>query len=103
MARETRTELQILKDIKITMKRFLVLLPLLQQEELELDKMFKEAKWDKIEDVEGKGYEVEKVTMVAGVRGNEAEDEILKYLYYVTNTKTGENSLKSLQNSKMHR
>ena len=103
MAREIRTELQILKDIKITMKRFLVLLPLLQQEELELDKMFKEAKWDKIEDVEGKGYEVEKVTMVAGVRGNEAEDEILNYLYYVINTKTGENSLKSLQNNKKHR
>ena len=39
-------------------------------------------------------YEVEKVTMVAGVRGNEAEDEILNYLYYLIDTKTGEKSIK---------
>tara|TARA_R100000008_G_scaffold54219_1_gene33046 strand:+ start:3358 stop:3669 length:312 start_codon:yes stop_codon:yes gene_type:complete len=103
MARETRIGLQILKDTKKTMKRFLVLLPLLQQEELDLDKMFKETKWKEIQDVEDKGYEVEKVTMVAGVRGNEAEHEILEYLYYLIDTKTGQNSLKLSENSKSHK
>ena len=100
MARETRIGLQILKDTKKTMKRFLVLLPLLQQEELDLDK---ETKWKEIQDVEDKGYEVEKVTMVAGVRGNEAEHEILEYLYYLIDTKTGQNSLKLSENSKSHK
>ena len=66
----------------------------LPEDNLDLDKLFKEAKWEKIEDVLDKGYEVEKVTMVAGVRGNEAEDEILNYLYYLIDTKTGEKSLK---------
>ena len=103
MAREIRIGLQILKGTKKTMKRFLVLLPLLQQEELDLDKIFKEAKWKEIEDVKNKGYEVERVTMVAGVRGNEAEDEILNYLYYLIDTKTGQNSLKLNENSKRHR
>jgi len=103
MAREIRIGLQILKGTKKTMKRFLVLLPLLQQEELDLDKIFKEAKWKEIEDVQNKGYEVERVTMVAGVRGNEAEDEILNYLYYLIDTKTGQNSLKLNENSKRHR
>jgi len=66
----------------------------LPEDNLDLDKLFKEAKWEKIEDVLDKGYEVEKVTMVAGVRGNEAEDEILNYLYYLVDTKTGEKSIK---------
>ncbi len=38
--------------------------------------------WNEIEDVVDEGYEVEKVTMVAGVRGAEAEDEALALLYY---------------------
>jgi len=66
----------------------------LPEDNLDLDKLFKEAKWEKIEDVLDKGYEVEKVTMVAGVRGNEAEDEIINYLYYLIDTKTGEKSIK---------
>ena len=66
----------------------------LPEDNLDLDKLFKEAKWEQIEDVLDKGYEVEKVTMVAGVRGNEAEDEILNYLYYLIDTKTGEKSIK---------
>tara|TARA_R100000995_G_C3447074_1_gene106216 strand:+ start:569 stop:811 length:243 start_codon:yes stop_codon:yes gene_type:complete len=66
----------------------------LPEDNLDLDKLFKETKWEKIEDVLDKGYEVEKVTMVAGVRGNEAEDEILNYLYYLIDTKTGEKSIK---------
>ena len=38
--------------------------------------------WNEIEDVADAGYEVEKVTAVAGVRGAEAEDEALHHLYY---------------------
>ena len=67
---------------------------LLPQDDLDLDKLFKEAKWKEIADVLDKGYEVEKVTKVAGVRGSEAKDEILNYLYYLVDTKTGEKSIK---------
>ena len=67
---------------------------LLPQDDLDLDKLFKEAKWKEIADVLDKGYEVEKVTKVAGVRGSEAKDEILDYLYYLVDTKTGEKSIK---------
>jgi len=67
---------------------------LLPQDDLNLDKLFKEAKWKEIADVLDKGYEVEKVTKVAGVRGSEAKDEILNYLYYLVDTKTGEKSIK---------
>ena len=38
--------------------------------------------WEEIEDVIDVYYEVEQVTAVAGVRGSEAEDEALHYLYY---------------------
>ena len=38
--------------------------------------------WNDIESVADAGYEVEKVTAVAGVRGAEAEDEALHHLYY---------------------
>ena len=97
MAREIRVELQILRDMKITMKRFLIILPLLQQEEvdLDIDKLFKEAKWKEITEIPEKEiYELDNITATAGVRGNEAEHQILNYLYYVIDTKTGKNSLK---------
>ena len=75
---------------------YLTILPLMFQNELpNMEKLFKDVKWEEIEDTMDKGYEVEKVTMVAGVRGNEAEHEILAYLYYIVDTKTGENSLKT--------
>jgi hypothetical protein len=93
MVKVIRIEPLILRGIKITTKGFLVVNLLLQQ--LDLDKMFQETKWEEVQSVEDKGYEVEKVTMVAGVRGNEAEHEILAYLYYIVDTKTGENSLKT--------
>ena len=67
---------------------------LLPQDDLDLDKLFKEAKWKEIADVLDKGYEVEKVTKVAGVRGSEAKNDILDYLYYLVDTKTGEKSIK---------
>ena len=50
--------------------------------ELDLDAMWENTVWNEIEDVVDRGYEVEKVTAVAGVRGAEAEDEALKLLYY---------------------
>ena len=50
--------------------------------ELDLDAMWENTVWNEIQDVVDEGYEVEKVTAVAGVRGAEAEDEALKLLYY---------------------
>ncbi len=50
--------------------------------ELDLDAMWENTVWDEIQDVVSVGYEVEKITAVAGVRGAEAEDEALKLLYY---------------------
>ena len=50
--------------------------------ELDLDAMRENTVWNEVEDVVDRGYEVEKVTAVAGVRGAEAEDEALKLLYY---------------------
>tara|TARA_B100000123_G_C25633226_1_gene385429 strand:- start:406 stop:777 length:372 start_codon:yes stop_codon:yes gene_type:complete len=50
--------------------------------ELDLDAMWENTVWEEIQDVVSVGYEVEKVTAVAGVRGAEAEDEALALLYY---------------------
>lgn len=50
--------------------------------ELDLDAMWENTVWIEIENVVDAGYEVEKVTAVAGVRGAEAEDEALALLYY---------------------
>jgi len=50
--------------------------------ELDLDAMWENTVWNEIQDVVDVGYEVEKVTAVAGVRGAEAEDEALNLLYY---------------------
>ena len=50
--------------------------------ELDLDAMWENTVWNEIQDVVDVGYEVEKVTAVAGVRGAEAEDEALALLYY---------------------
>ena len=66
----------------------LLLLPILsaflfsQNEELDLDAMWENTVWEEIQDVTDEGYEVERVTAVAGVRGAEAEDEALSLLYY---------------------
>ena len=50
--------------------------------ELDLHAMWENTVWEEIQDVVDVGYEVEKVTAVAGVRGAEAEDEALALLYY---------------------
>ena len=72
------------------MKNILFIIPIIllshpifaQDEELDLDAMWDNTVWNEIEDVADAGYEVEKVTAVAGVRGAEAEDEALALLYY---------------------
>jgi len=50
--------------------------------ELDLDAMWENTVWNEIQDVTDAYYEVEIVTPVAGVRGAEAEDEALAFLYY---------------------
>ena len=50
--------------------------------ELDLDVMWDQVIWEEIEDVTTEVYEVDNITAVAGVRGAEAEDEALAYLYY---------------------
>ena len=50
--------------------------------DLDLETMWENTVWIEIADVVDVGYEVEKVTAVAGVRGAEAEDEALALLYY---------------------
>ena len=50
--------------------------------ELDLDAMWENTVWEEIQDVVSVGYEVEKISAVAGVRGAEAEDEALALLYY---------------------
>ena len=44
--------------------------------------MWENTIWNEIEEVTTVEYEVEKVTQVAGVRGAEAVDEALAFLYY---------------------
>jgi len=75
--------------IKTIMKNTLLIIPLIlftqivaQDDDLDLDAMWDNTVWNEIEDVADAGYEVEKVTAVAGVRGAEAEDEALHHLYY---------------------
>ena len=66
---------------------------LLQQDSFNINKLFKDAKWEEIQEVTTEAYEVEKVTATAGVRGDEAEHEILHHLYYLVDTRTIKNSL----------
>ena len=49
----------------------------------DLDSMWNSAIWNEIVDIpKTTVYEIENITATAGVRGAEAEDEILKYLWY---------------------
>ena len=49
----------------------------------DLDSMWNSTIWNEIVDVpKTTVYEIEYITASAGVRGAEAEDEILKYLWY---------------------
>ena len=52
-------------------------------DDLDLDAMWDNTVWIEIQDVaDAEVYETEYITAVAGVRGAEAEDEALEYLYY---------------------
>ena len=71
------------------MNKRLLIVPLLtgflwsqDDDDLDLDAMWDNTVWNDIENVADAGYEVEKVTAVAGVRGAEAEDDALHHLYY---------------------
>ena len=51
--------------------------------DFDLDAMWENTVWEEIQDVaDAEVYETEYITAVAGVRGAEAEDEALEYLYY---------------------
>ena len=50
--------------------------------DFDLDAMWENTVWEEIQDVVTIEAEVEQITAVAGVRGAEAEDEALEYLYY---------------------
>ena len=50
--------------------------------DFDLDAMWENTVWQEIQDVTTVYAEVEQITAVAGVRGAEAEDEALQYLYY---------------------
>ena len=50
--------------------------------DLDMDAMWENTVWEEIEDVVTIEAEVEQITAVAGVRGAEAEDEALSFLYY---------------------
>ena len=49
---------------------------------LDLDALWENTVWEEIQEVTDVYAEVEQITPVAGVRGSEAEDEALEYLYY---------------------
>ena len=73
----------LMKNIFFIITLILLFCPIFaQDEDLDLDAMWDNTVWNEIEDVADAGYEVEKVTAVAGVRGAEAEDEALHHLYY---------------------
>ena len=62
---------------------FLISISSLHGQDEDLDSMWNSAIWNEIVDIpKTTVYEVENITAAAGVRGAEAEDEILKYLWY---------------------
>ena len=74
-----------MKNIKYILPIFALGLVFAQDDDdmdMDMDAMWDNTVWNEIEDVADEGYELEKVTAVAGVRGAEAEDEALHHLYY---------------------
>ena len=72
----------MLKKLKI--KYFIIFMPSLffsQIDSLDYD-IWSDASWDTITYINEIEAEVEQIVSVAGVRGNEAKNEILKYLWY---------------------
>jgi|TARA_R100000656_G_scaffold86172_1_gene62669 hypothetical protein len=69
---------------KIKIKYFIIFMPSLlfsQIDSLDYD-IWNDVSWDTITHINEIEGEVEQVTTVAGVRGSEAESEILKFLWY---------------------
>ena len=82
--------------------KVLSLLIVLQTPDTELDSIWDDQEWVEIENVAEEDIQhVDNVTAVAGVRGDRAEREILKYLYYKKSSKTRLKSSKRLQNNQM--
>ena len=54
----------------------------LSPDSLDLDAIWETTVWEEIEEITTIEGEVEQVITTAGVRGDEAEDEILTYVYY---------------------
>ena len=68
-------------DIKYLV--FSILISSLYSQDEDLDSMWNSAIWNEIVDIpKTTVYEVDNITATAGVRGAEAEDEVLKYLWY---------------------
>ena len=62
---------------------FLISIGSLYGQDEDLDSMWNSAIWNEIVDIpKTTVYEVDNITATAGVRGAEAEDEVLKYLWY---------------------
>ena len=60
-----------------------ILISSLYGQDEDLDSMWNSAIWNEIVDIpKTTVYEVDNITAAAGVRGAEAEDEVLKYLWY---------------------
>jgi len=53
-----------------------------ESDSLDLDALWETTVWEEIDEIIEIEGEVEQVVAVAGVRGAEAEDEALQYLYY---------------------
>ena len=50
--------------------------------DIDLDALWESTVWEEIDEIAEVEGEVEQVVSVAGVRGAEAEDEVLEHLYY---------------------
>ena len=50
--------------------------------DIDLDALWESTVWEEIDEIVEVEGEVEQVVSVAGVRGAEAEDEVLEHLYY---------------------
>ena len=62
---------------------FSILISSLYSQDEDLDSMWNNTIWNEIVDIpKTTVYEVDNITAAAGVRGAEAEDEVLKYLWY---------------------
>lgn len=66
---------------------FILLNSILYSQEPEKDTLaldWSDVSWNEITDITTEVFEVENITHTAGVRGDEAKNEVLKYLWYRT-------------------